>query len=476
MNRNLPDVLASALLAVLFASGDAVGATYNTINLQTNDLTYSSVSGMLYVSVPDASATNPDSLTPINPGTGALGAPISIGFNPQNVVISSDGTTIYTVFGANRGIQPFSVPSQSLGTAFFLTGGPQVRQIRAIPGQANSVLIAAGMPGFSPPATGTGVWQNGTLLPDMVGSGLGTGGPDIVAVDLLDATKAYGYENSTTAFTNHVMSISNKGIDGANGPNLQGVLTGFNVGRIDLLGNHLFDDRGEVFTLSPAVQVGAFQGGSNYVIDPAGNKLFSITTSGSTQTIHAYSLSTFQQLETDTITGVSGNTSSLIRFGTDGLAFRTSDNQVIISHSGIVPPTVLGDLNRDGQLTAADVPAMISALTNLNAYKTAHNMSDIQLRAVGDVNGDFNPATLTGGVNNPDLQALLNLLKGSTMTSVPEPAAIWTISIALAALVLFRIRRFDNSHTRLMLAMRGFGFRSFSGGANLTSSAGREMI
>jgi hypothetical protein len=160
--------------------------------------------------------------------------------------------------------------------------------------------------------------------------------------------------------------------------------------------------------------------GGNFLVDPAGNKRFSITTS---------------ELETATITGVSGNTSSLIRFGTDDLAFRTSNNQVIIAHSGIVAPTLRGDLNRDGQLTAADISSMIGALLSLNASKTAHGMSDVQLRAVGDVNGDFNPAAQTGGVNNADRQALLNLLKAGSMTSVPEPSSLVLSVIAMATLI-----------------------------------------
>ena len=445
MNRIHSTALASMLVAVLrsLMPSSAAGATQTTINLQTTDLTYSSVNNTIYVSIPDGVATNPDSLTPINPATGALGAPIAIGFNPQTLVSSTDGTIIYTVFGGNRGIQPFSVPTQTLGAAFAITGGPQVRQIRAIPGQANSVVIATYDPGFSPPATGTGVWQNGVRLPDTVGSGLGVGGPDIIAVDRLDGTKAYGYENSSTGFSNTPMAISSTGIKGVNGPNLNGVLTGFNVGRIELIGNNLFTDRGEVFSLSPALQVGAFVGGSNFTFDLANNKLFSITSSGSTQTIHAYSLSTFQQLETDTITGVSGTTSSLTRFAADGLAFRTSNNQVVLAHSGIVPPTLAGDINRDGQLTAADVPAMLTALKDLNAYRTAHTMSDVQLRAVGDVNADFNPATQSGGVNNADLQALLVKLKGGSgaVAAVPEPTAIALSSIAAITLMLHSFRR-----------------------------------
>ena len=130
MNRIHSTALASMLVAVLrsLMPSSAAGATQTTINLQTTDLTYSSVNNTIYVSIPDGVATNPDSLTPINPATGALGAPIAIGFNPQTLVSSTDGTIIYTVFGGNRGIQPFSVPTQTLGAAFAITGGPQVHR------------------------------------------------------------------------------------------------------------------------------------------------------------------------------------------------------------------------------------------------------------------------------------------------------------------------------------------------------------
>ena len=192
-------------------------------------------------------------------------------------------------------------------------------------------MIATANPGISPPAAGTGVWQNGVELPDVVG------GPDLIAVDLLNGANAYGYQNSVTSFTNWSMTIGSNGIDTNSNPTLQNILTGFNVGRIELLGNDLFTDRGEVFSIFPAVQVGAFTGGSDFVIDPGANKLFSITTSGSTQTIHSYSLSSFQSLGTDTVTGISGSTSDLTRFGTDGLAFVTSNNQVVLVHSALVP-------------------------------------------------------------------------------------------------------------------------------------------
>lgn len=334
MNRRVFTFLGICCWALL--PGDCTAATFSVINLTSNDLIYSPLNDTIYASVPNSASTNPNSLTPINPHTAALGSPIAIGFNPQDVVISDDGANIYTVFGGRLGVQPLVVSSLALGTPFFITGGPQVKEIRSIPGRPDSVLVATYSPGFSPPATGTGVWQNGVHLPSVVGSGLGTGGPDIIAVDLLNGAHAYGYENSHTGYTNHSMKIDNNGVSGDGGPTLQNILTGFNVGHLELLGNRLFTNRGEVFNISPAFQSGAFIGGDNFLIDTGLNKLFSVTTSGSTQTLSAYDLTSMSLLGTDTVTGVPGSTGSLTRFGSSGLAFRTS-SQVVILNSAIVP-------------------------------------------------------------------------------------------------------------------------------------------
>ena len=87
-----------------------------------------------------------------------------------------------------------------------------------------------------------------------------------------------------------------------------------------------------------------------------------------------------------------------------------------------------GDFNRDGHVNAADIAAMLAALSDLNAFKTSHNFSDADLLAIGDVDQ-------SGTTTNADLQSLLNLLKsgGGSVTSVPEPTSWVTIACALAS-------------------------------------------
>jgi hypothetical protein len=327
-----------ALLLALAASRAALGALSSPIivNLPTQDLVYSPLNHRIYATVPNSSTLSPNSLVPIDPSTGALGTAIPIGFDPTQLVISSNGRTMYAVFGGNRGIQPFDVATQTLGTAFFIPGGPQVREIYPILGREKAVVVVTHEPRFNS-STGTQVWENGVELPEHVGQGAGTGGPDIVAVDPSNGTDAYGYENSSTGYFHWTMKIDANGIDEGPTPPLYGVMTGFNIGHIELLGNRLFNSRGEVYNISPAFQAGSFLGGENFVMDLGLNRLFSITSSGSNHTIRSYDLSTLQLLAAETLSGISGTASNLTRFGGGGLAFRTSNNQVVLVRGTFVP-------------------------------------------------------------------------------------------------------------------------------------------
>jgi hypothetical protein len=86
--------------------------------------------------------------------------------------------------------------------------------------------------------------------------------------------------------------------------------------------------------------------------------------------------------------------------------------------SAVYSDIMRGDSNLDGQKTSADISLMLRALTDLNAYQTANNLSESELLAIADVNQD-------GKITNADLQAMLDLLKngGGGTSSVPEPSA-----------------------------------------------------
>ncbi len=103
-----------------------------------------------------------------------------------------------------------------------------------------------------------------------------------------------------------------------------------------------------------------------------------------------------------------------------------------------VTDSVHGDFNRDGQVTSADISAMLSALTDLNAYTLNNSLSPTQLAAIGDFNSD-------GKVTNADIQAELDLvasLGGGSVAAVPEPSSISLLGLAACGLFAWRRRGF----------------------------------
>ena len=66
------------------------------------------------------------------------------------------------------------------------------------------------------------------------------------------------------------------------------------------------------------------------------------------------------------------------------------------------PTFVRGDINGDGLANVADVSGLMTALSDLSDYQSSRHLSNSQLLAVADVNGD-------GHVNNIDFQSLISL-------------------------------------------------------------------
>ncbi len=100
------------------------------------------------------------------------------------------------------------------------------------------------------------------------------------------------------------------------------------------------------------------------------------------------------------------------------------------------PALVLGDWDRNGSLGGSDVAAMLTALTDLNRYKSQNTLSEANLVTIGDYDGD-------GKVTNRDIQPLLDavaLIGGAgSAAAVPEPASF--LLLGFGALALFAARR-----------------------------------
>ncbi len=332
-------MLISLLFVAVFAllPSPTSGATFIVANIKASDLGYSPLSGRIYATIPDVSPTNPNTLTPINPETATLETAIPIGFDPARIAVSSDGANVFATIGDRRAVQRYHVPTALVDQTFSVPGGPVFDDMYAVPNRPNAVVLHESQPGVSPPAVATVVYENGLLLPHQVGHGVGVGGPDILAVDPADGSRAYGYQNTISSYDNVPMVIGPLGIDAVGPAPLQGVVVGSH-GPIAITGDHLFSNQGRIYSMSLGFQVASFLGGELFTIDVHDHRLYTISSSGTTKTFRAYSLDTLTLTGTDVLTGITGDPQSLIRLGSNAMAFRTSADRVVIFHSSAIVP------------------------------------------------------------------------------------------------------------------------------------------
>jgi arabinogalactan endo-1,4-beta-galactosidase len=114
--------------------------------------------------------------------------------------------------------------------------------------------------------------------------------------------------------------------------------------------------------------------------------------------------------------------------GATAMFDNTSSHNALASMSVFAP--VRGDFNGDGEFTAADIPAMLTALSNLSAYESANSLTAPDMLDIGDFNGD-------GKITNADLQGMLAALQADegSSTVAPEPAAGWLLAVSSLAML-----------------------------------------
>src|SRR5215204_31857 len=85
------------------------------IALRANDVVYSPSTNMLYASVPSAAGTGGNTVTPIDPATGAVGTPVFVGSEPNRLALGDDGRTLYTYLDGAKAVRRFDLQTQTAG-------------------------------------------------------------------------------------------------------------------------------------------------------------------------------------------------------------------------------------------------------------------------------------------------------------------------------------------------------------------------
>ncbi len=310
-------------------------AFVRTIPLGTNDLIFNEGTQKLFASVPSSDGSTGNSIAAIDPLLGTITNRTFIGSEPTELAPAEDGT-LYVGLDGSASIRRYNMISHDVGSQFNVgrdnSDGPySFSDIAVMPGNPLVIAVARQKRNVSPSEAGVAIFDNGVQRPN-TGPGHLEGSRFIT---FASPSVLYG-TNSLTGLT--TMAVDNSGITVTSLSNF------FSVNGIVLANGRLYGASGRVINPSTGELIGTFTGpflsGAIHAVDTANNRVFFLVLTGSSVQIQAYDINTFLPLGFVNIPGVIGTPRNLVRWGTNGLAFRTESRQVVLVQTALVNASV----------------------------------------------------------------------------------------------------------------------------------------
>ena len=308
-----------------------VPAFVRQITLTTNDLVFSQATQKFYASVPSSEGSTGNSVAEIDPVSATITNQTFVGSEPTVLGQSDDGATLYVGLDAAASIRSYNILNHTAGAQFIVgrdtSDGPYgFSDIAVVPGNPSAVAVARQKRNILPGVAGVAIFANGVQRPN-TGPGVFSGGSSSIA--FASASVLYG-DNLTQGFS--TLSVDNSGVS----------LTGTNYfvpgNKIILANGLIYGSRGQVINPTTGELVGTFSQpfGSDVVhaVDVANGRAFFMGSTGSGLQLRAYDLNTFLMIGFANIGA--GFPRNLVRWGTNGLAYRTESQRVVLIETSLV--------------------------------------------------------------------------------------------------------------------------------------------
>ncbi len=305
--------------------------TVQNVALSTNHLVYEPFSRKIFATVPGSVGSNGtifgNSVTPINPVNGTVGSSVFVGSEPGRVVATNNGQYLYIATASATNIVRYDLAKGTSADQFSLGmgyGPLYAEDLETVPGLPETVTVARANRGLSPRHEDIAVYDNGLKRP------MRSAGVNVIEWND-SGTRLYGYFNEITSFDFVRWDLATNGL--VNGSVIH-PMTGFGID-IRQSGGRIYGTNGQIFDPETGTQIGTFPGGT-FVPDAKVGRVFALTQSNSNVTIRAFDTQTLLQTGTITIPIGSGTATQLIRWGRNGLAFRTV-TAVYLVQTNLVP-------------------------------------------------------------------------------------------------------------------------------------------
>lgn len=352
-----------SLLAVAAVRADTV----IELPLPANDLVYHAASGLLYASVPGTSPVFPNTITRINPSTAQVVGAVPIGSEPASLALTDDGQYLYVGLNGVAAVRRYEVSTHTAGLQWPLGeyDGRQLfpSRLATLPGQPHAVAVARRDEHGAAPL---GVYDDGVLRPYRSYPGL------------LNFDSVTGSLSPARLYGNWIFNLTPTALtpQGLESLFAAGDLLGYPVTPwVEFQRGLLFAPSGRVVEPEGREILGTFpdlMGSETRVCPdlPHGRVFFlSRDGFGPACTLRAYDARTFAFIGSTAFPEAGGPLSSLVRWGSDGLAFATGTKLHLI-HSAWIPQTAPAV---DLELTSSSLPEQVPAGETLSYTLTVTN-------------------------------------------------------------------------------------------------------
>jgi uncharacterized repeat protein (TIGR01451 family) len=293
----------------------------------SSDLAWNSNAGRIVIAAQNVRLNAGSSLLLFDPMTGHFDAPVPTGLGPNHLSVSPAGRYVYASLDGESAITRLDLSNGSADLKFTLTH--PVTDLAVKPNDpAVVVATVAGWPQVL-------VYRNGVQLPNTVDP---SGDLWERFIEFSSASPDLLYLASLDSFAR--VQINTNGATMLEG--IGGMISGYDRdirysgGRVFTAGGRVFDPEAHTF-----ISTVPYSG----LVAPDANsgRVFYLTGGGTTYTLTALNFTNLQFVGSLSISNVSGTPTSLIRWGADGLAFRTTGGQIFL-----IRTTLADDRDQDG--------------------------------------------------------------------------------------------------------------------------------
>jgi len=314
-------------------------------NLAVEDLVYDAAANRLILSIGAGNGGPTNGLDVLNPITGVVESFTPLGTRPTKLARSGDGQFLYVSLPDPAVVRRLTLPAL-LSNLQFPLGGEVIYgvtypwfagELVVLPDQPNAVAVSrvrqAG-PLAGEFNQGVGIFDNGVLRSNVTGTCRCTYALEFAGAGTLSASRGDGTIDKLVVDTNGVV-LAQSATLARNSPELSAA------------SGLMYAAAGRVFDPVSLQHLGAFSGadtGVTVAADEANHRVFFVARSGANWALNGYDTRTFSQLGSILLTNVSGTPAGLLRWGTDGLAFRTTGGQLFLVRTRMLDTGATADL------------------------------------------------------------------------------------------------------------------------------------